>query len=97
MDAPQHGLCAAASPMLSCERLWKVFGPKAHSVVGTPLETKSRDELLAEERDLALYCVHEAVDLAAMRVGQLHRLPDDLRHRSRAERLDEVLAVPLGV
>ena len=52
MDAPQHGLCAAAPPMLRCERLWKVFGPKAHSVVGTPLETKSRDELLAETGSL---------------------------------------------
>ena len=52
MDAPQHGLRAAAPPMLRCERLWKVFGPKAHSVVGTPLETKSRDELLAETGSL---------------------------------------------
>jgi len=52
MDVPQHGRRAAAPPMLQCEHLWKVFGPKADSVVGTPLETRSRDELLAETGSL---------------------------------------------
>jgi glycine betaine/proline transport system ATP-binding protein len=33
--------------MLRCEHLWKVFGPGADRVVGTPREHLSRDELLA--------------------------------------------------
>jgi glycine betaine/proline transport system ATP-binding protein len=38
--------------MLRCEQLWKVFGPKADRVVGTPLEARSREELLAETGSL---------------------------------------------
>lgn len=52
MDVSLHGGRAAAPPMLRCEQLWKVFGPKADRVVGTPLATRSRDELLAETGSL---------------------------------------------
>jgi glycine betaine/proline transport system ATP-binding protein len=36
------------SPAISIRNLWKVFGPHADKVVGTPLADLSRDELLAE-------------------------------------------------
>jgi glycine betaine/proline transport system ATP-binding protein len=55
MDAPRQAHVAAsgtAVPMLRCEDLWKVFGPKADGVVGTPLAALSRDELLARTGDL---------------------------------------------
>ena len=42
----------AATPMLRCEGLWKVFGPRGERVVGTDLATRSRDELLAETGNL---------------------------------------------
>lgn len=42
----------AVTPMLRCEGLWKVFGPKADRVVGTPLAARPRDELLAETGSL---------------------------------------------
>jgi glycine betaine/proline transport system ATP-binding protein len=35
-------------PAISVRNLWKVFGPQADKVVGTPLANLSRDELLAE-------------------------------------------------
>lgn len=36
------------APAISVRNLWKVFGPHADRVVGTPLENLNRDELLAE-------------------------------------------------
>lgn len=36
------------TPVISVRNLWKVFGPRADKVVGTPLANLSRDELLAE-------------------------------------------------
>jgi len=38
----------SAAPVISVRNLWKVFGPHADRVVGTPLADLSRDELLAE-------------------------------------------------
>jgi glycine betaine/proline transport system ATP-binding protein len=38
--------------MLRCDGLWKVFGPSADRVVGTPLATRPRDELLASTGNL---------------------------------------------
>ncbi len=55
MDAPRHAHVAASGtsvPMLRCEQLWKVFGPKADKVVGTELATLTRDELLARTGNL---------------------------------------------
>jgi len=34
--------------MLRCERLWKIFGPRAERIVGTPKEHLSREELFAQ-------------------------------------------------
>ena len=36
------------APAISVRDLWKVFGPKADSIVGTPFADLSRDDLLAE-------------------------------------------------
>ena len=52
MDAPQVLREVATPPMLRCDGLWKVFGPRADRVVGTELATRSRDELLAETGNL---------------------------------------------
>jgi glycine betaine/proline transport system ATP-binding protein len=56
LDAPTEAstdaLKDARTPMLRCDGLWKVFGPKADRVVGTALATRSRDELLAETGSL---------------------------------------------
>ncbi len=38
----------AGSPAIGVRGLWKVFGPKADGVVGSPLAELSRDDLLAE-------------------------------------------------
>ncbi len=47
MDAPQD-----AAPMLRCEGLWKVFGPRPERVIGTDLGVLARDELLARTGNL---------------------------------------------
>jgi glycine betaine/proline transport system ATP-binding protein len=47
MDAPQ-----VAAPMLRCEGLWKVFGPRPERVVGSELAGLPRDELLARSGNL---------------------------------------------
>ena len=36
------------APAISVRHLWKVFGPQANKIVGTPLADLSRDELLRE-------------------------------------------------
>lgn len=36
------------APAISVRGLWKVFGPKADKIIGTPFEKLPRDELLAE-------------------------------------------------
>ncbi|MEY3733775.1 MAG: hypothetical protein RL347_1134 [Actinomycetota bacterium] len=38
----------ATSPAISVRELWKVFGPKADKIVGTPFADLTREELLAE-------------------------------------------------
>jgi glycine betaine/proline transport system ATP-binding protein len=52
MDAPQAAREVTVPPMLRCDHLWKVFGPRADRVVGTALASRSRDELLAETGNL---------------------------------------------
>jgi glycine betaine/proline transport system ATP-binding protein len=55
MDASRHARIAATGtpmPMLRCEGLWKVFGPKADEVVGAELASLPRDELLARTGNL---------------------------------------------
>ena len=39
---------ATAAPAISVRDLWKVFGPQADKIVGTPFADLSREELLAE-------------------------------------------------
>ena len=39
---------ASTTPAISVRHLWKVFGPRADKVVGTPLADLSREELLAQ-------------------------------------------------
>jgi glycine betaine/proline transport system ATP-binding protein len=52
MDAPHGESRSSAPPMLRCEGLWKVFGPRPDRVVGTELGTRPRDQLLAETGNL---------------------------------------------
>lgn len=52
MDAPQVARELTVPPMLHADGLWKVFGPRPDRVVGTPLATRSRDELLAATGNL---------------------------------------------
>jgi len=62
MDAPQVAPSTAATspaaatgsptPMLRCEGLWKVFGPRPDRVVGSDLGGLPRDELLARTGNL---------------------------------------------
>ncbi|MFM8772597.1 MAG: ATP-binding cassette domain-containing protein, partial [Actinomycetota bacterium] len=37
-----------SAPAISVRGLWKVFGPNAEKIIGTPYENLSRDELLSE-------------------------------------------------
>jgi glycine betaine/proline transport system ATP-binding protein len=52
MDAPQDVVRSTGAPMLRCEGLWKVFGPRPERVVGTELGQRSREQLLAETGNL---------------------------------------------
>lgn len=48
VEQPSTPASTGDGPALSVEGLWKVFGPKADKVVGTPLADLSRAELLAQ-------------------------------------------------
>jgi len=52
MEAPQDAARPHGAPMLRCDGLWKVFGPKPDRVVGTELGARSREQLLAETGNL---------------------------------------------
>jgi glycine betaine/proline transport system ATP-binding protein len=52
MGASQHVARERGTPMLRCEGLWKVFGPRPERVVGTALSRRSREQLLAETGNL---------------------------------------------
>jgi glycine betaine/proline transport system ATP-binding protein len=52
MDAPHGSVSSAVPPMLRCEGLWKVFGPRPAQVVGSELGTLPRDQLLARTGNL---------------------------------------------
>ena len=48
VDKPDAPTSTTGDPALSVKDLWKVFGPRADKVVGTPLADLSRAELLAQ-------------------------------------------------
>jgi len=52
MDARQGTIPSGASPMLRCEGLWKVFGPRPERIVGSELGLRPREQLLSESGNL---------------------------------------------